>query len=102
MRLHNVLLTQAALADLARIAEHVAANSPARALSFIDELQDACLGLADMPGRFGLVPRHEKQGVRRRVHGPYLIFYRIAGDDVQVLHVLHGAMDFEPLLFPDG
>ncbi|MEF3365520.1 type II toxin-antitoxin system RelE/ParE family toxin [Methylocystis sp. 9N] len=39
--------------------------------------------------------------MRRRVHGDYLIFYRIQPSAVEILHVLHGAMDYERLLFPE-
>jgi toxin ParE1/3/4 len=35
------------------------------------------------------------------VHGNYLIFYRIDPDHVVVVHVLHGARDYEAILFPD-
>jgi len=55
-----------------------------------------------MSERFPLVPRFEHAGIRRRVHGNYLIFYRIGVETVDVIHVLHGAMDYEPLLFPEG
>jgi plasmid stabilization system protein ParE len=40
--------------------------------------------------------------MRRRAYGTYLIFYRIAEDRIEVLHILHGARDFEPILFPEG
>jgi plasmid stabilization system protein ParE len=33
------------------------------------------------------------------VHGNYLIFYRIDPD--HVVHVHHGARDYEAILFPD-
>jgi toxin ParE1/3/4 len=39
--------------------------------------------------------------VRRRVHGNYLIFYRAGAEAVEVLHILHGGMDYERVLFPD-
>jgi hypothetical protein len=35
------------------------------------------------------------------VHGHYLIFYRITTDAVEIIHVLHGARDFESVLFPE-
>ena len=38
----------------------------------------------------------------RRVHGRYLIFYRVNKDRITILHVLNGAMDVEALLFPEG
>ena len=52
-----------------------------------------------MPRAYPLLPNWEDRGVRRRVHGNYLIFYRIGPDAVEVLHVLHGAMDYERMLF---
>jgi plasmid stabilization system protein ParE len=46
-------------------------------------------------------PGHEEGGIRRRPWGNYLIFYRVGDDSVQILHVLHGARDYEKILFPD-
>ena len=73
--------------------------TPQRALSFIFVLRDKCLDLAPAPLAFALVRRYEGLGVRRRVHGNYLIFYRVDEKEVIVLHVLHGAMDFAETLF---
>ena len=64
----------------------------------MSELRDSCLGLAQFPERFPLVPRYERHGVRHRVHGNYLIFYRIEDAGVVVIHVLHGARDYAELL----
>jgi plasmid stabilization system protein ParE len=58
--------------------------------------------LAEFPKAYPLVPRYEDSGVRRRVCGNYLIFYRTGVDSIDLLYVLHGAMDYEPLLFPEG
>jgi len=41
-------------------------------------------------------------GIRCRVHGNYLIFYRIDPDKLTIIHALQGARDYELLLFPDG
>jgi len=30
-----------------------------------------------------------------------LIFYRVGIDAIEVIHILHGARDYEPLLFPE-
>ena len=48
------------------------------------------------------MPRYEHHGIRRRVHGRYLIFYRINESQITVLHILNGAMDVEAILFPEG
>jgi plasmid stabilization system protein ParE len=47
-----------------------------------------------------LVPRYEKHDIRHRVHGNYLIFYRVEAGKVIVIHILHGAMDYAKVLFP--
>lgn len=94
-----VRLTAQAERDLEAIGDHIALDSPAAALLFLSELREKCLGLADFPARFPLVPRYEASGVRRRVHGNYLIFYRIDADIVTILHILNGAADYEALLF---
>jgi plasmid stabilization system protein ParE len=98
----KVVVSQAAEADLETIADWIAQDNPRRALSFVIELRDACMSLGHTPRAFPLEPRHEAHGIRRRVHGNYLIFYRIDPDQVTIIHILHGARDFEPLLFPEG
>jgi plasmid stabilization system protein ParE len=97
-----VVITDEAESDLERIGDAIAESDPLRAISFLQELRGCCEGLADIPERFQLVPRYQHAGIRRRVHGNYLIFYRIEIETIHVLHVLHGAMDYEALLFPEG
>ena len=96
----KVRITAEAERDLDGIAEFIARDNPQRALSFIFELRDKCLGLAATPLAFALVPRYESLGARRCVHGNYLIFYRVKEKkEVVILHVLHGAMDYAGILF---
>ena len=97
-----VEFTAAAEADLEAIGDYIAQDNPARALSFVRDLSCSCRELADMPEAWPVVARYEHHGVRRRVHGRYLIFYRVAVDKIVVLHVLNGAMDVEAILFPNG
>jgi plasmid stabilization system protein ParE len=47
------------------------------------------------------VPRLEHLGIRRHPFGNYLIFYRVGTNAIEVVHVLHGARDYERLLFPE-
>jgi toxin ParE1/3/4 len=95
-----VVITAEAEADLESIGDHTAKDNPARAASFIRELRGQCMELADIPHAFPLVPRYEHYGIRRRVHGNYLIFYRLDPDSLIVLYVLHGMMDYASILFP--
>jgi toxin ParE1/3/4 len=67
----------------------------------VQELREKCESLADAPHGYALVPRHEHLGIRRRSFGNYLIFYRVGPTAIEVVHILHGARDYEPLLFPE-
>jgi len=95
-----VVVTAEAEADLEDIASYVAEQSPRSALMLIRGLREKCESLADAPRGYPLVPRYEHMGIRRRPFGSYLIFYRVADEAIEVIHVLHGARDYEPLLFP--
>jgi toxin ParE1/3/4 len=97
-----VVITAEAETDLEQIAAYVAERSPQAALKLIRELRDRCESLADAPRGYPLVPRYEQFGIRRRPFGSFLIFYRVAAEAIEVVHVLHGARDYEPLLFPEN
>ncbi|HBK07694.1 MAG TPA: plasmid stabilization protein [Acetobacteraceae bacterium] len=97
----KVVLSDAARLGLERIGDYIARDNPSRAGSFVAELRTACLTLGEMPQAFPLVPRYERLGIRRRPHGNYLIFYRVDQDRVSIVQILHGARDYEALLFPD-
>lgn len=93
--------TNEAEGDLEQIADYIAEHNPRRALSFIRELRSRCEDLANNLNSFALVPRYEPLGIRRRVHGNYLIFYRVELTKVVVVHILHGASDYGTILFGD-
>ncbi|TPE59212.1 type II toxin-antitoxin system RelE/ParE family toxin [Sandaracinobacter neustonicus] len=86
--------------DLEAIGDYIAQDNPQRALSFLHDLRIKCTELADMPERFPLVARYEASGVRRRIHGDYLIFYRVEPGKIVILHILHGARNYSAILFP--
>ncbi|MBR0783451.1 type II toxin-antitoxin system RelE/ParE family toxin [Bradyrhizobium iriomotense] len=96
-----VVVTAEAETDLENIAAYVAAQTPRSALTLLRGLREKCENLADAPRAYPLVPRYEHRVIRRRPFGNYLIFYRAGHDVIEVIHILHGARDYEPLLFPE-
>jgi plasmid stabilization system protein ParE len=98
----RVDLSPEARLDLRSIGDFIAEENLPRSYSFVAELGDKARGLGDFPERFPLVERYAHLGIRRRKHGSYLILYRIDPDRVFVLRFIHGARDYEALLFPDA
>ena len=97
-----VHLLPEAIVDLETIGDYIAQDNPRRAVTFIQELRDKCLSLADMPLAFPVVPRYERYGIRHRVYGNYQIFYRVieSDDRIDVVHILHSARNYAAILFP--
>jgi toxin ParE1/3/4 len=81
--------TKTALGSVDEIAEFIAKDNPSCATSFVLELKDAVTRLQVHPGmgRAGRVP-----GTRELVlHKNYIAIYRVRGDDVEILRLLHAA-----------
>ncbi|VVE42462.1 plasmid stabilization protein [Pandoraea horticolens] len=97
-----VHLLPEAILDLETIGDYIAQDNPRRAVTFIQELRDKCLSLADMPLAFPVVPRYERYGIHHRVYGNYQIFYRVieSDDRIDVVHTLHSARNYAAILFP--
>ena len=88
-----------AVADRNAIFDYIEADSPLAAIAVDDRIEAAVDGLAKFPG-IGRPGRLE--GTRELVidRTPYIAAYRIAGNAVRVLRVLHGAQKW-PEEMPD-
>ena len=98
----NVLIMPAAEADLFPIGVWIAKDNPIRAQTFLGELREACRSVGDTPRAYPVIGRYRRANVRRRAYRDYLIFYRIGKEHVEVVHVLHGARDYEAILSQDA
>ena len=96
----RLVFSTQARADLAQIGDYIAQDNPARALTFVDELEARSHLLTQNPLLYPVLPRYQSSGIRRLVHGNYLMLYRVEANSVIILHVVHGAMDYEARLFP--
>ena len=88
----RLVILPAAQADLIEVGDVIAADNPARALSFIAEVEARMREAAERPASF---PRRDDlhRGLRAARHGRYLIFFVEEGDEVRVVRVIHGARD---------
>ena len=80
----------AAEEDLLDIAVFIARDNPARALTFVDELESKCDALGRAPG-IGTSRPELGDGVRMLPHGRYLIFYREVNKGLRIERIIHGA-----------
>ena len=92
----TVAFSPAAERDLEEIGDHIAQDSPIRAIAFVAEIRERCLAVEAAPEAAPL--RVDlAAGLRMAVQGRCLIFYRILPDQIRVERVLHGARDIAAL-----
>jgi toxin ParE1/3/4 len=87
----KLLWTEPALADLLALHEHISADNAAAVGAMLNRIiLLAETHLLRMPGsgRLGRVPNTRELVV---VGSPYFLPYRIVGEAIQVLRVIHGA-----------
>lgn len=94
----RIRYSTAARQDLNGIGDHIGCDNPRRAESFVAELMSACEALGTLPLGSPLLERHARAGIRRSVHGRYLIFYRVTETAVEIVRIIHGARDYDALL----
>jgi plasmid stabilization system protein ParE len=90
---YQVVVTAAAERDLRAIRAFIAGDSPGAATAFLVVLRRPIEGLEALPLRGSVIPEADLLGVpyRHIVHGNYRTLYRVDGERVLVLRVLHGA-----------
>lgn len=90
-----ILWTAPALADLAAIRDHIAANDPRAAAKIAQALIDAVDRLQTLPRR-GRPGRAAGTRELMLAGWPWLIVYEAGRETVTILRVLHGARAPEP------
>ena len=92
----SVRWTNAALAHLVAIYEHIARDSPRYAARMVDRITARTLQIGTFPLSGQLVPEFRDPRIREVIEGPYRVIYEIFSDDVRVLAVIHGARLLPP------
>jgi len=88
----SVDITATAEADVAEIWEYIAQDKPETATAFVLRLEEQIGTLENFPERCRPVPENELLGTsyRHLLYGNYRTIFRIAGNRVIILRVLHG------------
>lgn len=94
----KAVLSSLAVADLQRIGRFIAFDNPPRAVSFVAELRDVVGRITVTPRGFPLVPRYERDGIRRRSWKGYAILYTALPDRVFVHRIVGPGQDVDRIL----
>ncbi len=92
----RVIWSPSALDDVEAIAEYIARDSVDQAALFVARL----IGRADLLERYPesgrIIPELGDPACREVIYGCYRIMYRLAGDEVWITGVVHGAREWRP------
>lgn len=93
----DVVFSNVAELDLVAIHDYIADFRPEAAKKTLLQIKAECGRLGSMP-LTGSKCDALQPGLRFRVVGKYVVFYRVTDDVVWIQRVLHSARDFEKLL----
>ena len=85
--------TDTAEKHLDTIYSYIAQNSPEYAKRMVDRLTRRSQQISAYPLSGRIVPEYEIDTIREVIEGPYRIIYHIKPDQIDVLAVIHGAMN---------
>jgi plasmid stabilization system protein ParE len=92
----DVIWTQAALDDLSVIQDYIARDSVYYAEKFVDDAFKATERLSIFPESGRIVPERSDPDFREIIFGSYRIIYKIVGDDVNIVTMIHGKRIYQP------
>jgi addiction module RelE/StbE family toxin len=92
----QVVWSEQAVQDLEEIYRFIARDSPAAAEITIERIRDATRQLLIFPQSGRAVPEVPTTLVRELIVPPFRVIYRIEGQSVGVITVLHGARQVQP------
>jgi toxin ParE1/3/4 len=100
-----IRLTPEAEHEIEGLAAHIAENDIDAALRFYEEIEQTFAKLSELPGMGA--PRHFRNprlvGIRMWPVSKFperLIFYRPTSEGIEVIHVIHAALDYRRELGP--
>lgn len=88
-------LSGRALTDLASIVDYLSDFNPNAAHRLVDRLEERWELLVTQP-RSGASRPYLGSELREVIVGEYLSIYRLDGDDIEIVRILHGRRDITP------
>lgn len=85
--------TNTAEGHLDAIFNYIVQNSPVYAKRMVNRITRRSQQIAKYPLSGRSVPEYDFNRIREVIEGPYRIIYHIKPDQIDILAVIHGAMD---------
>jgi toxin ParE1/3/4 len=89
----KVLWTDTSESHLDAIHDYIAQNSPEYAKRIVDRLTRRSQQIGKFPFSGRRVPEYDMDQIREVIEGSYRVIYYIKSDQIDVLAVIHGAMN---------
>jgi toxin ParE1/3/4 len=85
--------TETAESHLYAMYEHIAQDSPIYAQHTVNRITKKSQQIAECPLSGRRAPEYDMDQIREVFFGPYRIIYHIKSDQIDVIAVIHGAMN---------
>lgn len=89
----KILWTEPAIEDLRNLYSYIAKDSEVYASSFVERIILAVEKLTNFPRLGRVVPEADKETVRELLLNNYRVIYRINGELIEMITVIHGRRD---------
>ena len=96
----KLIWTDPCLQDLRSIRDYIARDSENYAAELIGQLVLSVERLLQFPRLGRVVPEALDEDIRELVHQGYRVIYRIAGERIEILTVVHGGRELTRLRTP--
>ena len=89
----KLIWTDPSIADLRAIRDYIGRDSDYYAADLVEQLVLSVERLLRFPKLGRVVPEAQDENIRELVHQNYRIIYRIAGERIEILTIIHGSRD---------
>jgi toxin ParE1/3/4 len=89
----KLIWTDPSIEDLRAVRDYIARDSDYYAADLVEQVVLSVERLLRFPRLGRVVPEAQDENIRELVHQNYRIIYRIAGERIEILTIVHGSRD---------
>jgi addiction module RelE/StbE family toxin len=89
----KVIWTDPAIEDLRALRDYIGRDSDFYAADMVEQMVLSVEKLLQFPRMGRVVPETQDESIRELLHQNYRIIYRITGERIEILTIIHGSRD---------